>query len=55
MGSLANWTELERRGLIPASPGRDEAVQAALESAARKKEAERQAMLAKSPKAKGRK
>ena len=37
--ALANWSDLEKRGLIPASPGRDEAVRATLESAAARREA----------------
>jgi hypothetical protein len=39
MGGI-NWTELERRGLITPSPGREEAVRATLERTAAKKAAQ---------------
>ena len=49
---LANWTDLEQRGLIAPSPGREEAVKATLEWAAKKREAEREAFLNKATTAK---
>jgi hypothetical protein len=44
MGNLADWTKLEDDGLLPRSPGREEAVQATTASVAAKKEAAIQAM-----------
>lgn len=38
--SSINWTELERRGLILPSPGREEAVRVTLERTAAKKAAQ---------------
>lgn len=40
MSKGIDWTELERRGLIAASPGREEAVKATLEKVAAKKAAQ---------------
>lgn len=40
MGSHINWTELEQRGLITPSPGREEAVRATIEHTAAKKAAQ---------------
>lgn len=40
MSKGIDWTELERRGLIAASPGREEAVKAALRATAIKKAAQ---------------
>jgi hypothetical protein len=37
--ALANRTELEQRGLLPPSPGREEAVAAARQAAAEKRQA----------------
>lgn len=40
MSGHVDWTELERRGLIAATPGREEAVKAALKATAIKKAAQ---------------
>lgn len=40
MSSPVDWTELERRGLIAAAPGREEAVKATLQATAAKKAAQ---------------
>jgi hypothetical protein len=40
MSNLANWSDLERRGLLPPTPGRQEAAEAALKQAAAKKAAQ---------------
>lgn len=48
MGAYPNWKMLEERGLIQPSPGREEAAKAALDHAAAKKEAQREAMQRKS-------
>ena len=37
--ALANWSDLEKRGLIPPSPGREEAVKATIDSTAAKRAA----------------
>jgi hypothetical protein len=37
MGSFVDWSELERAGKIPASPGREQAVKDAAERSAKKK------------------
>jgi hypothetical protein len=47
MGQLANWTELEQRGLIPRSPGREEAVEATRQWALEKSKLQREAKLEK--------
>jgi hypothetical protein len=39
MAAPANWSDLEQRGLIPPTPGREEAAKAALERAAARREA----------------
>ena len=39
MAAPANWSDLERRGLIPPTPGREEAVKATLERTAAKRAA----------------
>lgn len=43
---LADWSELERRGLIQPSPGREEAVKATHEHTAAKRQAQREKMQA---------
>lgn len=40
MSKGIDWTELEKRGLIAASPGREEAVKATLKKVAAKKAAQ---------------
>jgi hypothetical protein len=52
---LANWTDLEQRGLIQPSPGREEAAKATLEWAIEKRKAEREAFLNKATPAQRRK
>jgi hypothetical protein len=44
MGNLADWAKLEDEGLLPRSPGREDAVQATTDSVAAKKRAAIQAM-----------
>lgn len=39
MATSVNWSDLEERGLIPPSPGREEAVKATLERTAAKRAA----------------